>query len=154
VRPIDANDGMMDGRAAGVKLDSANEAAGTDGRGKHDLSIPIAGARRQNERLGHRDDEIRLTELPAVRKRWHPRQIARAAFGRTTRRPRAQQRDLIVTQPPLVQERDFTSLGRPRRHFVRARGIGDGVRVLPGVFVGNEGKRRDLTGRWQVTQLA
>ena len=104
-------------RIAGAKFDRRERSAS---------SRPAPGSRSCGRRpspaawsgygVRQRQDQIRLAELPALGPGRNRRAIGGLAFRRSVLDPLLDHRDLVVTKPALVGERDVAWLGKPRRH--------------------------------------
>ncbi len=98
------------------------------------------------ERLGHRQDEIRLPEMPALWKARRRRPFARIALDGACVDPVAQRLDLAVLEPPFALEMPELRVGLPRRHEAMLGRRNDLRRPLLDVAVAQQRERRGFAG--------
>jgi hypothetical protein len=81
-----------------------------------EIAIDVRAARGNVERLAHRHDQIRLTELPSFRELGERRQASRVALEGTVGDPSLNRGDLVGVQLPGIGKRVIARSRFPGRH--------------------------------------
>ena len=146
-RRVDSNICVMhDPGVPRPELQPPNEARGVDGNREHEDAKDVGALRGQCEWPFQREDEVRLSELPAFAPRARWRHVARIALGRALVRPALNQPDLRVAERMLSDERTVVGIRLPRRHEAALRHRGD-LRGAPfRVRVREQAERRGPAG--------
>ena len=107
--------------------------------GVHDepLIVQHAGGRHL-ELLGHREDLVRLADLPALDELQRGRQILVVALASTGVDPRQERVALVLGQAAVVGELAIARIGVPGRHPLLEHRLADPAGPLLGVFIGQQ----------------
>ncbi len=152
-RLADEGDDVVDaGTVGGPGFGELNPLVGLERRGDEDVLI-LDGAGGGNFVSGWQfDDGIGLGNGPAIGELARRRQVFGIALGRSGVDPGGEGIDFLRLQGMVVGEFTVVRIGEPGRHFAREHGFFDGLGPGAGLLVGEQGKRRGLTGT--VTVLA
>ncbi len=116
-------------RTIGAELDGADVARRGDRHRKDEVAEDVARSRLQRVGFGERQHEVGCAELPAAGEDRRFGRVGRIALGRTALDPLRDQGDLIVAEPPFVDERAVTRLGQPWGHRAPLHRRGNSARV-------------------------
>jgi hypothetical protein len=116
-------------RAIGAELDGPYVARRLDGHRDHEIAEHVAASRLQRVRLRECEHEVRHAQLPPAGKGGRRGSVSWIPLGRAAVGPLRDERDLIVTKPPLAGKLTVPRLGQPRRHRPALHGRGDPGRV-------------------------
>ena len=103
--------------------------------------LPSAG---KVARLGHGNHQVRLSQLPIIAPFWHRWEVPRIAFDAAFRHPLLEQSDLCLGKQPRRRKVSIARRGRPRRHIVPRRDLGDLCEVFLHVLVVEQGEGSGL----------
>jgi hypothetical protein len=112
----------------------------------HERAEDVGAVSGHGVRLGHADDEIGRTELPAVAPVRRRRKIRGVAFNRAGRDPLLNRLQLGLGKAALVQEFAAARRGLPRRHDAPAGDRRDLRRSPSHIAVRQQAEGAHLTG--------
>ncbi|PYN43105.1 MAG: hypothetical protein DMD95_14930, partial [Candidatus Rokuibacteriota bacterium] len=121
-------------------------------RRDHETAIDVAGARRHRVHLGHFENVIGRSQLPSFREHQRWRKLREISLRRARLDPPHQRRELEVGESARIDEVAEPGHGLPWRHDAPLDGVSDVVQALVHIAIGEQRKRRVLSGA--VTRLA
>src|SRR5439155_26821145 len=115
-RRIEVHGGVMDDSGVvGSEFPGLDVTCPGNGDRKNEGPKYILTARGKTVRLWHRDDQIRHSNLPPVRRGWRRRQRVAVAFHSAVSKPTNDRVDLFITQTSGPDELEVAGLGFPFR---------------------------------------
>ena len=140
-RPVDPDVGMVDdARVVRAELEATNISDRRDRHAQNKRSEDI-GALGAEVVRGHRQNQVRRTELPPERLAWRRRKIPGVAFELAAVDPALNETDLRVREVSLPDKLSRLRCGFPGRHIPAPRHRSNLRRALPDVGVREETER-------------
>ena len=146
-RLADEGDDVVDaGAVGGPRFRELNPLVGLERRGDQDVLIFDGAGGGDFVSGGQFDDGVGFGNGPAIGELARRRQVFGIALGRSGVDPGGEGIDFLRLQGIVVGELAVVRIGEPGRHFAREHGLFDGLGPGAGLLVGEQGKRRGLTG--------
>ena len=145
--PVEHDHGMMDDAGiSGAQLNRGHVPRPGQRQGDHEVAEQIASACSQGIGLRHLHHQIRYPQLPPLGPLRRLGRLLRVAFGRPFPHPALNHPDLGIAQSPHAREIAVPGLRFPRRHVALRGHLGNQVRPLPDIAVGEQAERRRFPG--------
>ena len=105
-----------------------------------EVAVDVHAGSRQFVRIGHRQDHVRLSQLPAFGELGQSGELGRIAFGHTSVHPLFDRGDLFVGKPVHADKISISRRGVPGRHITGLGDGGDESSALFYVLIGRKGE--------------
>ncbi len=137
---------VHDATVAGPELEARDGHVVIQGERQGETPVDILSIGREVERLGHRQDEVGLTESPTIGEPRRARQIGRIALDAAGLGPTREDLLLQDGEPGGVEENASARMSLPRGHLAGRGHLPDEVGPLGRIPVSQQGERTHLTG--------